>query len=57
MAKRKSETEKRVKTTIVIDEDLLWKLKAAAAEERITEGVSGLLCRIAAEWLSKRKKG
>lgn len=53
---RKSQKEKR-KTSLVIPDDLLHRLKVAAAEERIAEGVSGLLCRIAEEWLQKRKRG
>ena len=53
---RKAQSEKRIKTSLVIPEELLWRLKAAAAEERITEGVSGLLCQIAEQWLSTRKR-
>ncbi len=54
---KKPQTPERMKTSLLIPPELLWRLKAAAAEERISEGVSGLLCRIAEEWLSKRKKG
>ncbi len=56
MAKRAAKDE-RMKTSLLIPPELLWRLKAAAAEERISEGVSGLLCRIAEEWLAKRKRG
>ena len=52
----KQRAGRRIKTTLVIPEDLLWRLKAAAAEEHIAEGVSGLLCRVAEEWLSSRKR-
>lgn len=53
---KKRETPERMKTSLLIPPELLWRLKAAAAEERISEGVSGLLCRIAEEWLANRKK-
>ncbi len=46
----------RVKTSLVIPEELLYRLKVAAAEERIAEGVSGLLCKIAEEWLGRRRE-
>jgi hypothetical protein len=56
-SKREPQTQDdRIKTSLVISEELLHRLKVAAAEERIAEGVSGLLCRIAEEWLSKRRR-
>ncbi len=56
MAKRTAK-DQRMKTSLLIPPELLHRLKIAALEERIPEGVSGLLCRIADEWLSKRKRG
>ena len=49
--------DQRMKTSLLITPELMHRLKIAALEEHIPEGVSGLLCRIAEEWLSKRKKG
>jgi hypothetical protein len=49
--------ETMLRTSLYINEDLLHRLKVAAAEERIKEGVSGLLSRLAEDWLAKRKGG
>jgi len=46
-----------VRTSLYIHKELLHELKVAAVQERITEGVSGLLSRIAEEWLARRKGG
>jgi hypothetical protein len=46
---------KRVKTSIVIADDLLQKVKFAALEERTD--VSSLLCRLAEGYLKQRKGG
>ena len=47
--------EHMARTSLVIPEQLLVRLKHAAVEERTD--VSALLCRIAEEWLAKRKGG
>lgn len=45
--------EPRRKTSLVVPEDLWVRLKVAAAEERTD--VSALLCRLAEEYLARRK--
>lgn len=52
MAKSKNE---RIRTTLLVPESLLHRLKVAAAEERTD--VSRLLCTIAEAWLERRKGG
>jgi predicted DNA-binding ribbon-helix-helix protein len=47
--------ERRVKTSLILQESLWIKLKVAAAEERTD--VSALLCRLAEEYLKARKGG
>jgi hypothetical protein len=51
----KDKATRPVKTSLVIPDDLLHRLKIAAAEERTD--VSRLLCQIAEEWLLGRKGG
>jgi hypothetical protein len=46
-----------MRTSLYIRRDLLHRLKVAVAEEQIAEGVSGLLSRLAEDWLAKRKGG
>jgi hypothetical protein len=60
MAKRgrppKGETMgRRRKTTLVIGDDLLYRLKLAALEDRTD--VSSLLSRLAEDYLNGRKRG
>ena len=57
MAKKRQADQKMVRTTLYIRDELLHGLKVAAVEERIKEGVSGLLSQLAEAWLAKRKGG
>ncbi len=52
---RDAGTERRRKTSLVLPEGLWVRLKVAAAEERTD--VSALLCRLAEEYLKRRKGG
>jgi hypothetical protein len=52
---RGAESGTKKKTSLVIEDDLLHKLKLAALEERTD--VSSLLCRLAEEYLKRRKGG
>jgi hypothetical protein len=52
---RVMESGKKTKTSIVIGDDLLQRLKFAALEERTD--VSALLCTLAEEYLKRRKGG
>ncbi len=53
--RKSDELERRIKTSLVLPEDLWIRLKVAAAQERTD--VSALLCRLAEDYLRARKGG
>ena len=55
LAKDRAKDSERKKTSLVITDDLLYRLKQAALEERTD--VSTLLCTLAEQYLKRRKGG
>lgn len=51
---RKKKEGLRVKTSLVIPDALLQRLKLAALEERIEGGFSALLCKLATQYLERK---
>jgi hypothetical protein len=51
---RKKREGRMVKTSLVIPDALLHRLKLAALEERIPGGFSALLCRLATQYLERK---
>jgi hypothetical protein len=51
---RKQKEGRRVKTSLVIPDALLQRLKLAALEERVEGGFSALLCKLATQYLQRK---